>query len=168
VKAMTTTKTPDRVRFERTFTAPPETIWKLWTQPEQFASWYGPEGTTVPFAKMDVRVGGSRLLCMEMHTPQGPRRMWFTGTYLDVAENQLLVYTDAMADEHGNVLASERMGLPAGHPAITEVRVELEAVSGGTRMVLTHLGIPEGSPGAVGWAKALDKLTERLNATRSQ
>jgi uncharacterized protein YndB with AHSA1/START domain len=165
---MTTTKTPDRVRIERTFTAPPETIWKLWTQPEQFASWYGPEGTTVPFAEMDVRVGGSRLLCMEMHTPQGPRRMWFTGTYLDVAENQLLVYTDAMADEHGNVLASEQMGLPAGHPAITEVRVELEPVSGGTRMVLTHVGIPEGSPGAVGWAKALDKLTEQLNATRSQ
>ncbi len=43
--------------------------------------------------------------------------------------------------------------------------MELEPVSVGTRMVLTHVGIPEGSPGAVGWAMALDQLAEQLNAT---
>ena len=159
---------PDQVTIERTFPAPPEVMWELWTQPEHFASWYGPEGSSVPVAEMDLRVGGARLLCMEVQTPQGPRRMWFTGTYLEVAANQLLVYTDAMADEHGNVIAPEEMGMPAAHPATTEVRVELEAVSGGTRMVLTHVGIPEGSPGAVGWAMALDNLAEQLNATSSQ
>jgi hypothetical protein len=26
--------------------------------------------------------------------------------------------------------------------------------------VLTHVGVPAGSPGAVGWATALDKLAE--------
>lgn len=163
-----TTKAPDQVRIERRFPAPPETIWTLWTQPEHFASWYGPEGSTVPLARMDVRVGGSRLLCMEVQTPQGARRMWFTGTYLEVVPHQRLVYTDAMADEHGNVLAPAQMGMPAGHPAVTEVRVQLKPVDGGTRMVLTHVGIPEGSPGAVGWAMALDKLTEQLIAASSQ
>jgi uncharacterized protein YndB with AHSA1/START domain len=165
---MATTKTPDRVTIERTFPAPPETIWDLWTRPEQFASWYGPEGSTLPVAEMDVRVGGTRLLCMEVQMPRGAQRMWFTGTYLEVAVNQLLVYTDAMADAQGNVLAPEQLGMPADHPSITEVRVALEPVGGGTRMVLTHVGIPEGSPGAVGWAMALDKLTERLPATSSQ
>ncbi len=159
---------PDRVTIERTLPAPPQVIWELWTQPEHFASWYGPVGSSVPVARMDVRVGGSRLLCMEVQTPQGPRRMWFTGTYLEVTANQRLVYTDAMADEHGNVIAPEQLGMPAGHPAITEVRVELEPIRGGTRMVLTHVGIPEGSPGAVGWAMALDKLTEQLTPTTSQ
>ena len=148
---------PDQVTIERTFPTPPEVIWELWTRPEHFASWYGPEGGTVPVVEMDVRVGGARLLCMEVQTPHGSRRMWFTGTYLEVVENELLVYTDAMADEHGNVMAPEQMGMPAGHPAITEVRVELEPISGGTRMILTHVGIPEGSPGEIGWAMALDK-----------
>jgi uncharacterized protein YndB with AHSA1/START domain len=161
-------KTPDQVTIERTFPAPPETIWTLWTLPEHFASWYGPDGSTVSVAEMDVRVGGTRRLCMEVKTPQGPRRMWFTGTYLEVAVNQLLVYTDAMTDQDGNVIAPEQLGMPAGHPAVTEVRVELEPVSGGTRMVLTHVGIPEGSPGAVGWAMALDKLTEQLTPTGSR
>ena len=157
-------KMPDSVTIERMFPAPPDLIWKLWTQPEHFASWYGPAGSTVPVARMDVRVGGTRLLCMEVQTPQGPRRMWFTGTYLEVAENQRLVYTDSMADEHGTVLAPEEMGMPAGHPTTTEVRVHLEPVGGGTRMVLTHIGIPEGSPGAVGWAMAVDKLADQLTA----
>jgi len=94
---MATTKTPDRVTIERTFPAPPEAIWTLWTLPEHFASWYGPEGSTVPVAEMDVRVGGTRLLCMEVQTPQGPRRMWFTGPYLEGTVNKRLVYTDAMS-----------------------------------------------------------------------
>jgi len=159
---------PDQVTIERTFPAPPEVIWRLWTQPEHFASWYGPEGSTVPVAEMDVRVGGARLLCMEVQTPQGPRRLWFTGTYLEVTENKRLVFTDAMADEHGNILAPEQLGMPADHPVITEVRVTLEPAEGGTRMVVTHVGIPEGSPGAVGWAAALNKLTGQLNATGPQ
>jgi hypothetical protein len=40
----------------------------------------------------------------------------------------------------------------------TEVRVELEDIGGRTKMVMTHAGIPADSPGAAGWAMALDKL----------
>ncbi len=49
---------------------------------------------------------------------------------------------------------------------ITEVRVELEDVAGRTKMVLTHAGIPADSPGATGWAMALDKLAAHVE-TRS-
>lgn len=159
---------PDQVTIERTLPAPPEVIWKLWTQPEHFASWYGPEGSTVPVAEMDVRVGGTRFLCMEVQGPHGALRLWFTGTYLEVTVNQRLVYTEAMADESGNVVAPEQMGMPAEYPLVTEVRVQLEPVSAGTRMVLTHVGIPEGSPGAAGWARALDNLTEQLESIGPQ
>jgi len=161
-------KTPDTVTIERTFPAPREVIWRLWTQPEHFASWYGPEGSTVSVVTMDVCVGGTRVVCMEVLTPQGPKQMWFTGTYLEVAENQRLVYTDSMTDEHGRVMTSEELGMPPGHPTTTEVQVQLESVAGGTRMVVTHVGIPEGSPGAIGWERAFDKLSDRLNATRSE
>ncbi len=144
--------------IERTLSAPPGLIWQMWTDPEHFASWYGPNGATIPVATMDVRVGGRRLLCMEMTTPGGAMQMWFTGEYLEVVENRRLVYTDAMSDEDGNLLSPEQAGMPPGHPTATEVRVELESVDTGTKMTLTHIGVPAGSPGAAGWTMALDKL----------
>ncbi len=148
--------------IERTLEAPPDLVWRMWTDPEHLAAWYGPGGATVPVATMDVRAGGSRLLCLQMPTPDGARRMWFTGEYLEVVENRRLVYTDSMSDEHGTVMTPEQLGMPDGHPTTTEVRVELEPLDGGTRMVLTHVGVPAGSPGAAGWAMALDALAARL------
>lgn len=153
----------DAVVIERTFDAPIEQIWRLWTVPEHFQAWYGPTGTSIPVAKMDVRVGGTRLICMEMETPGGPMQMWFTGEYREVVENERLVYTEAMADEDGNPAGPEGMGMPDGH-AVTEVRVELAVVDGRTRMILTHVGIPADSPGATGWHMALDKLTAYVEA----
>jgi uncharacterized protein YndB with AHSA1/START domain len=150
------------VTIERSFDAPVDLIWQMWTVPEHFAAWYGPEGATIPVAKMDVRVGGTRLVCMEMQTPNGPMQMWFTGEYREVVENERLVYTESMSDENGNVLSPLDMGMPAGHPTTTEVRVELEHTGGRTKMVMTHVGIPDDSPGAAGWAMAFDKLVAQV------
>jgi uncharacterized protein YndB with AHSA1/START domain len=91
-------------------------------------------------------------------------QMWFTGQYLVVVENERLVYTESMSDENGNVISPSDMGMPEGHPTTTEVRVELEDVGGRTKMVMTHVGIPSGSPGAAGWTMALDKLAGRVEA----
>jgi uncharacterized protein YndB with AHSA1/START domain len=148
----------DAVVIERTFDAPVDRIWQLWTEPAQFKAWYGPDGVTIPVAKMDVRVGGTRLICMEMQTPDGPRQLWFTGEYREVVEPERLVYTESMSDQDGNVLSPSDLGLPEGHPTTTEVRLELTDLGGRTKMVMTHLGVAAGSPGAVGWAMAFDKL----------
>ena len=154
----------DAVVIERSFDAPVDLVWQMWTDPEHFKAWYGPEGTTIPVAKMDVRVGGTRLVCMEVQTPSGPMQMWFTGEYREVIENARLVYTESMSDENGNVLVPSAMGMPEGHPTTTEVRVELEDIGGRTKMVMTHTGIPEDSPGAAGWTMAFDKLAVYLEA----
>jgi len=69
-----------------------------------------------------------------------------------------------MSDENGSVKSAADMGMPEGHPTTTEVRVELDAVGAGTRMILTHTGIPEDSPGAAGWRMAIAKLTDYLKA----
>ncbi len=89
-------------------------------------------------------------------------QMWFAGEYREVVENERLVYTETMSDEHGN--PSSPPGMPDMHPVTTEVRVELEAIGAGTKMVLTHVGIPADSPGASGWTMALDKLDARATA----
>jgi uncharacterized protein YndB with AHSA1/START domain len=138
----------------------------MWTDPELFKVWYGPTGATIPVANMDVRVGGTRLICMEVESPNGPMQMWFTGEYREVLANERLVYTESMSDENGNVSSPADMGMPEGHPTTTEIRVELMDIGGRTKMVLTHVGIPSDSPGAAGWSMALDKLAAQV-ATRS-
>src|SRR3977135_4357865 len=156
----------DAVVIERSFDAPVDLIWKMWTDPEHFKAWYGPDGATIPVAKMDVRVGGTRLVCMEMQRPDGPMQMWFTGEYREVVENRRLVYTESMSDENGNVVPPTDMGMPAAHPTTTEGRAHLESIGGRTKMVLPHAGIPADSPGAAGWTMALDKLAARIAAHR--
>jgi len=154
----------DAVVIERSFDAPVDLVWRMWTDPEHFEAWYGPDGATIPVAKMDVRVGGTRLVCMEIQSPDGSMQMWFTGEYREVIENERLVYTESMSDENGNVLSPSDMGMPEGHPITTEVRVELEELAGGTKIVMTHSGVPAGSPGATGWTMALDKLAVHVAA----
>ena len=148
----------DAVVIERTFDAPADLIWQMWTDPEHFKAWYGPDGASIPTAEMDVRVGGRRLVCMEVQSPGGPMQMWFTGEYREVVPNEHLVYTESMSDENGNVAP----GLAEGHPETTEVRVEHQEVGGRTRMVMTHSGVPADSPGAAGWAMAFKKLAAHV------
>jgi uncharacterized protein YndB with AHSA1/START domain len=154
----------DAVVIERSFDAPVDLVWEMWTDPEHFKAWYGPDGATISVAAMDVRVGGTRLVGMEMQSPDGPMRMWFTGEYLEVIKNERLRYTESMSDEHGNVSSPPGQGLAEGHPMTSEVRVELEDVGGRTNMLMTHVGVPGDSAGAAGWAMALDKLAALVKA----
>lgn len=159
---MTDDDSQDAVVIERSFDAPADVLWRMWTDPEHFAAWYGPTGATIPVAKLDVRAGGQRLVGMEMQTPSGAMQMWFTGEFVDVVENRRLVYTESMADEDGNVKTAADMGMPEGHPTTTEVRVELSEADGRTTMVMTHAGVPADSPGAAGWNMAFDKLESHV------
>lgn len=150
--------TDSDTHIERLIAAPAERVWQMWADAEHFAAWYGPMGATIPTANMDVEVGGTRLICMAMETPNGPMEMWFTGKFLEVVANERLVYTDAMCDKDGNLTSAADMGMPEGHDMTTQVIVELESVGDGTRMTMTHVGVPADSPGGGGWAMALDKL----------
>jgi uncharacterized protein YndB with AHSA1/START domain len=150
----------DSMVLERSFDAPVVLVWQMWTEPEHFKAWYGPDGASIPVAELDVRVGGARRICMEVGSPTGPMRVWFAGEHLEIDRPVRLVYTESMTDEHGKAMSPD-----GGHPATTVVRVELEDLAGKTRMRLTHVGIPAGSPGAAGWTMAIDKLAHRLQAS---
>ncbi len=143
---------------ERIFDAPATLIWQMWTEPEHFKNWYGPQGFTVPVAEMDVRVGGKHLFCME--SPDGSMKMWSTGEYTEIVPNKRLVYTDSPADKNGNIVSPQAMGMPEGYPATTEVTVLLEDLGGRTKMILTHTGVPANAAG--GWSQAFDKMANCL------
>lgn len=150
------------VKVEREFDAPVATIWSMWTDPELFKAWYGPSGMSVPVAEMDVKVGGSRKICMEMASAERPMKMWFTGVYKEVNSPHRLVYTESMCDENGTLIPPQSMGMPDDFPDITEIIVELTDLNGKTRMTMVHVGVEAGTAGAGGWNQAFEKLDKLL------
>jgi uncharacterized protein YndB with AHSA1/START domain len=154
----------DEIVIEHIFDAPIDLIWKMWVDPEHFKNWYGPKGASVPIVEMDVRVGGKRLVCMEMQTPGGNMKMWTTGEYKEIVPNQRLVYTDSMADENGNVVSPAAVGMPEGYPETTQVTIRLEDLGDRTKMVMTHTGVPAGTGAEAGWEQAFTKMSEYIGA----
>lgn len=148
----------DWLKIHREFDAPIDKVWAMWTKPELFSQWYGPNGMSIPSAEMDVAVGGVRKICMEMASPDRKMSMWFTGVYKEVSPPNRLVYTESMCDADGNVISPQSMGMPEGHPDVTEVIVELSERDGKTLMKMYHVGVPAGSAGEGGWNQAFDKL----------
>src|SRR5215204_1024678 len=49
--------------------APREAVWEIWTQAEHIKNWWGPDGFTNTFGKMDVAPGG--VWEFVMHGPDG-------------------------------------------------------------------------------------------------
>jgi uncharacterized protein YndB with AHSA1/START domain len=76
----------------RLIAAPRQKLFKAWTDPDLLKQWFAPLPYTTPVAELDVRPGGASRIVMR--DPQGnefPNR----GVYLEVVENERLVFTDA-------------------------------------------------------------------------
>ena len=154
------TLSKDAVVIERVFDAPVELVWQMWTQPEHFQAWYGPQGFTVPVANMDLSIGGKRQVCMA--SPDGSMKMWTIGEFMEINAPERLVYTESPADEAGNIVSPEAMGMPEGYPVTTRVIVQLSDLGGRTKMVMTHEGMPAESGAGGGWEQAFTKLVEYI------
>ncbi len=140
----------------RLIDAPREKVYQAWTDSELLKQWFTPRPYTVPAAELDVRPGGSNVITMR--APDGtefPNR----GIYLEVVENERLVFTDAY------VSAWE----PSAKPFMTGVITFEEEEDGKTRYTAKALhwtvedreahekmGFHEG------WGKATDQLEELL------
>ena len=72
--------------------APREKLFRCWTEPALIVQWFTPPPWKTVRAESDVRSGGSSLIVM-----QGPdgTEMPNRGVYLEVVENERLVFTDA-------------------------------------------------------------------------
>ena len=93
MNAMTATPTTDReLVLTRLIDAPREKLFKAWTDPELLKQWFSPRPWTTPVIEVDVRAGGANLIVM-----RGPDGTEFPnrGVYLEVVENERLVFTDA-------------------------------------------------------------------------
>lgn len=77
------------MRIERTFNAPIELVWQVWTEPDHIKHWWGPTGFTNTIDTMDVKEGGEWLFTM--HGPDGvnyPNR----SVYKEIVPHKKIVF----------------------------------------------------------------------------
>jgi uncharacterized protein YndB with AHSA1/START domain len=73
----------------RVFDAPRELVYRMWTDPEHVAQWWGPSGFTNTIHEMDVRPGG--VWRFIMHSPDGTDYQ-NKAVYVEVVAPERLVY----------------------------------------------------------------------------
>lgn len=76
--------TPDTqltLLLRRTFPATRDRVFSAWTDPAEFAKWWGPRGFTTPSAEIDLRVGGR--IRVAMQPPEG-EAFYLTGAFQEV------------------------------------------------------------------------------------
>jgi uncharacterized protein YndB with AHSA1/START domain len=55
------TPSPDAAPFERTYDAPAELMWELWTTAAGLGEWFAPDGFETHVSELDLRPGGQLL-----------------------------------------------------------------------------------------------------------
>ena len=138
---------PFTLRLHRVLKAPPERVYRAFTDPAAMCKWLPPHGFTGTMHHMEPKVGGSwrmsftNLSAGATHT--------FGGNYLELQPGKRLRYTSKFDDTN----------LP-GEMITT---VELSQVFCGTEMQITQEGIPDVIPSQVchlGWQESLALLTQ--------
>lgn len=139
--------------IKRVFNAPPEVLFKLWTDPEHGTRWMGPSDYPVVHMEADVRPGGRWRKCLRP-VKGGPDR-WQSGVYHEIVEPERLVFTYAWEDETGK----------RGHETLVTVTFEEE--DGKTHLTFKQELFPSADQRdghAGGWSSSLDRLRDYLSA----
>lgn len=151
-----------QVLITRLFNAPRDLVFKAWTDPKQLLQWYAPNGCKLQFRQIDIREGGTFHSCIQ--TPNG-FQCWCTGVYQEIVAPERVVYTMAIADEHGNRIDSTDAGHDPEWPAETITTVTFEVQDGKTKLTLRQnvsecLAIRTGAHPS--WIQMLDRLESKL------
>lgn len=79
------------ITVETTVQVPVDKTWELWTKPEHITQWNNAsDDWHTPYAENDLRTGGKFL--SRMAAKDGSVSFDFTGRYLNVKTNELIVY----------------------------------------------------------------------------
>jgi uncharacterized protein YndB with AHSA1/START domain len=147
--------------FTRVFDAPVELVWRAWTDPQHVMQWWRPNGFTSPFAKMDVREGGTSLVCMRAPKEFGGQDMYNTWTYTKIVPMREIEYLLHFADKDGNRVDPVTMGLPPDMPQEVRNLVTFKAVGGKTELTVTEYDWTVGQMmemSKMGMEQCLDKM----------
>ncbi|MGY1803586.1 SRPBCC domain-containing protein [Blastococcus sp. SYSU D00922] len=160
---MTDTATRDVVA-RRILDAPPEQVWRAWSEPAEVARWWGPSGFTTPVADLDFREGGSSLLCMRAPAEFGGGEYWNTWTYRSIRPPSRIEYDLAFVQADRSPATP-----PPGVPALVPHVVTLVPVPGRrTEVTVTEHGYRTDEArdlSVAGLEQCLDKMAAMFPAS---
>jgi uncharacterized protein YndB with AHSA1/START domain len=137
----------NKVSLHRVLKAPPEKVYRAFTESNALASWIPPYGFLCSVHEMNVEIGGTyRMSFQNFSTGNGHS---FGGEYLEIIPNEYLKYTDKFDDPN---LPGEMMNT-----------IWLRKVSVGTELKILQEGIPDAIPAEMcylGWQECLEKLAK--------
>jgi len=133
------------VNLHTVLTAPPEKVFKAFSDAAAHASWLPPYGFTCIVDHMDFKVGGTyKMKFINFSTGNGHS---FGGKYVEIKPNEFIKYTDKFDDPN--------------LPGEMTTTVWLNKVVCGTELKVEQTGIPAAIPVEMcylGWQESLDKL----------
>ena len=135
----------NKVTIHRILKAPPEKVYRAFSDADAMASWLPPFGFVCKVHQMDFKVGGTFKMSFTNFTTGNGHS--FGGKYLEIIPNQSLKYTDKFDDPN--------------LPGEMTTTVKLTPVSCGTELYITQTGIPDMIPIEMcylGWQESLEKL----------
>lgn len=133
------------VRLHRVLAAPPEKVYRAFTDAAAFAKWLPPYGFTCTVHNLEPKVGGTFRMSFTNFTTGHSHA--FGGEYLELVPNERLRYTDRFEDPN--------------LPGEIVVTVMLNAVSCGTEVHIEQANIPSLIPLEacyLGWQQSLVQL----------
>jgi uncharacterized protein YndB with AHSA1/START domain len=134
------------VRLHRVLRAPPERVYKAFTEATAFPKWYPPYGFTCQVDKFEAKVGGHMHMSFTNFSTGSSHS--FGGTFRELVPNELVVYTDAFDDQKNM-------------PGEMLTTIVLKKVLVGTELSVVQEGIPEKIPTEMcylGWQECLEQL----------
>ncbi|WCL49123.1 SRPBCC family protein [Leptospira sp. GIMC2001] len=143
--------------FERNVDVPCELVWKAWTDPKHLVEWFTPKPWKTTDCFIDLRPGGEFRTIMQ--SPEG-EKFDNSGCYLEIINEQLLVWTDALQPGFR----------PSTEGFFTGIII-LEKTTNGTKYtaIAKHKSIEDCKKHAEmgfveGWGTALNQLVEFIKS----
>lgn len=149
-----------RITLERSYEAPIEDVWDLWTTKEGIESWWGPDGFEVKVRSLDLRPGGK--LHYAMIATAAPQIAFMKNAGMPLITEAQITYTEVAAQERLSYLHKADF-IPGVEPYDVEMTVELFQSEGRVRMVLTFDAMHDETwtqRAVAGWESELEKLAK--------
>lgn len=160
----------DTFVINRSFDAPIDTLFDMWTKPQHLAQWLAPAGAAIDFLRADISTGGSTFF--RMASPAFTLHGCFQ--YQEVRRPERIVYFQQFCDDNENAIrhpmapdwpVSFRTSIAfnAEGPDCTRVTVTSEAAGAATAD--ERAAFAAGRSGMTqGWTASFDKLDQVLAA----
>jgi len=129
----------EQITVSRIFDASIEEVWQLWTEPEYIKQWWGPDKFTCPLVELDLREGGTTLVCMKARPELGGQLFYNSWTYTNITPFERIEFLMNLADAAGVRQKPTAVGMPADFPEDVRTVVTFEIIGEDqTKMTVTE------------------------------